>query len=144
MTQDKSIYGHILVPLENSSSDEAILTHIRPLAKLTKAKLTIIHVADGFMARNQKRLGESEEMRQDWAYLQKVEEQFRAEGFEIRAILACGDPADNIMEVVERDGVDLIAMSVHGHRFLQDLILGSVSSAIKHRARVPVLLVRAG
>jgi nucleotide-binding universal stress UspA family protein len=143
MTESKAIYSHILVPLENSSSDQAILTHIRPLAQLTKAKLTIIHVADGFMARNQKRLGESEEMRQDWAYLQKIEEQFRAEGYEVRAILACGDPADNIMEVVERDGVDLIAMSVHGHRFLQDLILGSVSSAIKHRARVPVLLVRA-
>ncbi|MFZ1683051.1 MAG: universal stress protein [Candidatus Zixiibacteriota bacterium] len=143
MTENKAIYSHILVPLENSSSDEAILKHIRPLALLTKAKLTIIHVADGFMARNQKRLGESEEMRQDWAYLQKIEEQFRAEGYEVRAILACGDPADNIMEVVERDGVDLIAMSVHGHRFLQDLILGSVSSAIKHRARVPVLLVRA-
>lgn len=137
------MYHHILIPLENSSSDEAILTHIRPLANLTHAKLTIIHVADGFMARNQKRLGESEEMRQDWAYLQKIEEGLRADGFEVRAVLACGDPADNILETAERDGCDLIAMSVHGHRFLSDIILGSVSSDIKHRARIPVLLVRA-
>jgi nucleotide-binding universal stress UspA family protein len=137
------MYTHIIIPLENSSADDAILKHIRPLAELTHAKLTLIHVADGFMARNQKRLGESEEMRQDWAYLQRTEEQLRAEGFEVKAVLACGDPADNILEWAERENCDLIAMSVHGHRFISDIILGSVSSDIKHRARIPVLLVRA-
>jgi nucleotide-binding universal stress UspA family protein len=137
------MYTHIIIPLENSSADEAILKHIRPLAELTHAKLTLIHVADGFMARNQKRLGESEEMRQDWAYLQRTEEQLRAEGFEVKAVLACGDPADNILEWAEKEKCDLIAMSVHGHRFISDIILGSVSSDIKHRARIPVLLVRA-
>jgi nucleotide-binding universal stress UspA family protein len=137
------MYSHILIPLENSTADDAILQHIRPLASLTHARITIVHVADGFMARNQKRMGESEEMRQDWAYLQRIEGEFRAEGFEVRAILACGDPADNILEIAERDKCDLIAMSVHGHRFLSDIILGSVSSDIKHRTRIPVLLVRA-
>ena len=61
------MYKHILVPLENSPSDEAILLHIRGLARLTGARLTLLHVADGFMARNQENLGldESEEMRLD-------------------------------------------------------------------------------
>ena len=57
------MYKHILIPLENSPTDETILKHIRGLARLTSARLTLIHVADGFQARNQKYFGESDEMR---------------------------------------------------------------------------------
>ena len=87
------MYKHILIPLENSPTDEAILTDIRPLARLTSAKLTLIHVADGFQARHQKQLGESEEMRRDRIYLEKCEHELLAEGFDATAVLAWGDPA---------------------------------------------------
>lgn len=136
------MYTHILIPLENSPTDEAILRHIRGLVKLTHARLTLIHVADGFMARNQQRLGESEEMRQDRAYLQRREEELRTEGIEVRSILACGEPAKHILAVAEQEGCDLIAMSTHGHRFLSDVVLGSVSSDVRHKTNIPVLLVR--
>ena len=58
------MYQHILIPLDNSPADETILHHIRGLARLTGARLTLLHVADGFMARNQEQLGldESDEM----------------------------------------------------------------------------------
>lgn len=137
------MYRHILIPLENSKTDEVILDYIRPLAKLTNARLTLIHVADGFMARNQKRLGESEEMRRDQEYLNRMEECLRADGFTVNAILACGEPATHILAAAEQENCDLIAMSTHGHRGLSDIILGSVSSEIRHRTRIPVLTVRA-
>ncbi len=139
------MYRHICVPLENSPADEAILQHIRGLARLTGARLTLMHVADGFMARNQTRLGfdESDEMRADRAYLERRRRELAEEGFEVEVVLACGEPAAKIPEVVEELGCDLIAMSTHGHRFLSDLILGSVASAVRHRTMTPVLLVRA-
>ncbi len=137
------MYENILIPLDNSKTDDVILEHIRPLARLTKARLTIIHVADGFMARNQRQLGESEEMRRDWAYLTGIEEKLRADGFQVRAILACGDPAEHILATAESVKCDLIAMSTHGHRGISDVILGSVSSQVRHRTRIPVLTVRA-
>ena len=137
------MYHHILIPLENTLTDEAILKHIRPLARMAQAKLTLIHVADGFMARNQQRFGESEEMRQDREYLQKRETELTAEGFQVRAVLACGDPVKNILDTAESEGCDLIAMSTHGHRFLSDLIFGSVATDVRHRTQIPVLLVRA-
>ncbi len=137
------MYKHILIPLENSSADEAILTHIRPLAKLTHARITLIHVADGFMARNQHRLGESEEMRNDRKYLDQRLSELRGEGIEVTAVLACGDPAKQILAQVEASGCDLIAMSTHGHRMLSDFVLGSVATEVRHRARIPVLLLRA-
>ena len=137
------MYKHILVPLENSDTDQAILKHIRDLARWAKARLTLLHVADGLIARNQDRFAESEEIRQDRAYLQKIEAELQAEGFEVRAVLDCGDPAKQILATADDEGIDLIAMSTHGHRFFSDLVLGSVAAEVRHRARVPVLLVRA-
>lgn len=137
------MYRHILIPLDNSATDEIILQHIRPLAKMTKARLTLIHVADGFMARHQKQLGASEEMRQDWEYLQKREVELRGEGFEVKAVLAAGDPVKEIQAAAENEECDLIAMSTHGHRFIGDLIFGSVADNLRHRTKIPILLVRA-
>lgn len=137
------MYKHILIPLDNSDSDEAILQHIRPLAKLTNAKLTLIHVADGFMARNQRWLDESPEMREDRDYLAKRQNELRSEGFDVASILACGEPAKRILAAAVRQECDLIAMSTHGHRFLQDLLYGSVAEAVRHRTKIPVLLLRA-
>ena len=137
------MYNHILIPLDNSPTDEAILQHIRALAKLTGARITLIHVADGFMARNQQWLDESPEMKEDRDYLERRQAELKAEGFQVRAILACGDPTSEILSVVDREDCDLIAMSTHGHRFLRDLLLGSVAEAVRHRTKVPVLLLRA-
>jgi len=138
------VYQHILIPLDNSPTDEAILTHIRSLARLTGARLTLVHVADGFMARNQKRLGldESTEMRDDRDYLARRQSELAAEGFNVAAVLECGEPADQILAIAEREKCDLIAMSTHGHRFLSDLILGSVAEQVRHRTGIPVLLIR--
>ena len=137
------MYKHILIPLDNSDSDEAILHHIRPLAKLTQAKLTLIHVADGFMARNQQWLDESPEMRADRDYLATRQKELRDEGFNVASILACGDPVQRILAAVDEQDCDLIAMSTHGHRFLQDLLYGSVASAVRHRTKIPILMLRA-
>jgi nucleotide-binding universal stress UspA family protein len=137
------MYSHILITLDNSATDEAILTHIRPLAKLTNAQLTLIHVADGFAARNQKYLGESIEMLEDKAYLKRRVKELQAEGYKAKAILATGEPAKLILEHAEKEGCDLIAMSTHGHRGLADLILGSVAEDVRHRTKIPMLLIRA-
>jgi nucleotide-binding universal stress UspA family protein len=140
------MYRHILIPLENAESDRAILSHIRPLAKLTGARLTLIHVADGFMARNQKpplNLDESEEMRRDRAYLDEKQTELSRDGFAVDAVLACGDPTRQILDTAQSLSCDLIAMSTHGHRWLGDLIFGSVAESVRHRTEIPVLLVRA-
>ncbi len=138
------MYKHILIPLENSPTDEAILSHIRPLARLTGARLTLMHVADGFMARNQQQLdlGESEEIREDRQYLSRRRDELAGEGFAVDTVLACGEPTEHILATAERENCDLIAMSTHGHGFLGDLILGSVANEVRHRTDIPVLLIR--
>jgi len=139
------MYRTILIPLENSKADEAILTHIRPLAQMMRSRLVLIHVADGFAARNQEELNleDSQEIRDDRQYLEQRREDLRTSGFEVESRLACGDPADEILKAAEQEQCDLIAMSTHGHRFVKDVILGSVANSVRHRTDIPVLLVRA-
>jgi nucleotide-binding universal stress UspA family protein len=139
------MYRKILVALENSRTDEAILAHIEPLARLMGSELLLVHVADGWVARNlgQLNLAESEEMREDRAYLEGVRARFVASGIPAEAVLLAGEPADGIVRLARESGVDLIAMSTHGHRFLGDLIYGSTASRVRHTVQIPVLLLRA-
>jgi nucleotide-binding universal stress UspA family protein len=138
------MYRHVLVPLEHSPYDEAILAHVRALALLCGARVTLIHVADGWAARNLQalQLRESEEMRSDRDYLDRRAGELAAAGVETDAVLATGEPAAEICAAAEREACDLIAMSTHGHRFLADVMRGSVANAVRHRCTVPVLLVR--
>ena len=138
------MYQHILIPLENSATDQVILDHIKPLVHLTKAKLLLLHVADGWVARNfnQLKLAESEEMKSDREYLEKVAGQLRRDGFSVETMLALGDPPAEIIKVAEAEQCDLIAMGSHGHRLLGDIFHGSTITEVRHKTLIPILLVR--
>ena len=139
------MYKKILAALENGRADQALLPHISQLAKLLGSELLLVHVADGWVARNYERLNlaESEEMRADRAYLDRKAAELRERGIKVTACLALGDPATEILKIAERENCDLIAMTSHGHRFLADLVLGSTIHEVRHKTTIPVLLVRA-
>src|SRR5256885_3526408 len=140
------MYKKILVALENSRADETLLPHVAELAKLHGSELLLVHVADGFAARNfdNLKLAESEEMKSDRAYLENSAETLRQRGLKAETLLALGDPAAGIVKTAEDRQCDLIAMTAHGHRLLGDLLFGSTINEVRHRAQVPVLLIRAG
>ena len=64
-------------------------------------------------------------------------------GLAVDTCLAMGDPATELIKVAAERSVDLIAMSTHGHRFLQDVFFGATADRVRHLVRVPVLLLRA-
>ena len=139
------MYRRILVAIEHSPADQAILDHVRQLAKQIGSELHLVHVADGWAARNFDRLQlrESEEMKDDRDYLAMLAEGLRSEGLTVSTELAMGDPADELIRLTEHRGVDLLAMSTHGHRFLNDLVRGTTVNRVRHLVKIPVLLVRA-
>ena len=139
------MYRRILVPLDHSPADETILNHVRELASRLGSSLVLLHVADGWVARNfeQLKLAESQEMKDDRNYLMETAAKLRAAGLEVSAHLALGDPPTEIIRTAEREQCDLIAMTMHGHRLVGDLIFGSTIHEVRHRTTVPVLLVRA-
>jgi nucleotide-binding universal stress UspA family protein len=138
------MYKKILMPVENSPYDDAIVDHVRELARLHGSSILLIHVADGWAARNisQLSLRESEEMKKDREYIEHISASLESEGLDADALLASGDPASEITQAAKREGCDLIAMSTHGHKFIGDLVHGSVSNSVRHASTIPVLLVR--
>ncbi len=139
------MYRKILVALENSRADGSLLPHVTELAKVHGSELLLVHVADGWVARNyeQLQLRESEVMKDDRVYLETLATALRAEGLPVMTRLALGDPPDEILKVARDEECDLIAMTTHGHRLLGDIIHGSTIEKVRHESMIPLLIVHA-
>lgn len=137
------MYQSILVTLDATKTDRAIIEHVKPLAKLTGGRVMLLHVATGWAARTFGPDAVSPEVQEDTAYLESVRAEFAEAGIPAEAELAFGDPVTEIVRWVHQRGCDLVAMSTHGHRFLADLFLGVTASRVQHNVNVPVLLLRA-
>jgi nucleotide-binding universal stress UspA family protein len=137
------MYKTILVTLDGTPTDRAIIEHVKSLAQLAQSRVVLLHVADGWAARTFGADAISPEITEDTAYLQKIRSEFEAAGIAAEAELAYGDPPKEIVKWVKQKGCDLVAMSTHGHRFLADLFLGTTSRHVRHSISVPVLLLRA-
>ena len=137
------MYDTILVTLDGTPTDRAIVEHVKQLAELAQSHLVLLHVADGWAARTYGPDAVSPEISEDTAYLERVRSEFQSVGIPAEAELAYGEPAKEIVKWVQQKGCDLVAMSTHGHRFLADIFLGTTASRVQHSVSVPVLLLRA-
>ena len=137
------MYKTILVTLDGTPTDRAIIEHIKTLAKLARSSVVLLHVADGWAARTYGADAVSPEIAEDTAYLETIRQEFQSMGISAQAELAYGEPAAEIIKWVQKKGCDLVAMSTHGHRFLADVFLGTTASKVQHSISVPVLLLRA-
>ncbi|HEY5234324.1 MAG TPA: universal stress protein [Verrucomicrobiae bacterium] len=137
------MYKTILVTLDGTPTDRAIIEHIKLLAQLAKSRVVLLHVADGWAARTFGPDAVSPEITEDTAYLNRIRSEFQSAGIPVEAELAYGDPPKEIVKWVGQKGCDLVAMSTHGHRLVADIFLGTTASRVQHRIGVPVLLLRA-
>lgn len=140
------MYKKILVALENGRADDTLVPHIAELARRLGSALLLMHVADGFAARNfeQLKLAESEEMKSDRAYLEGIAERLRGEGRTVATELAMGTPPTEILRTARQHECDLIAMTSHGHKLFADIFLGSTIDRVRHNTAIPILVVRSG
>ena len=137
------MYETILVTLDGTPTDQAIIEHVKRLARFARSRVVLLHVADGWAARTYGRDAVSPEITEDTLYLRRVKAEFHSLGIPVEAELAYGEPATEIVKWVKRKGCDLVAMSTHGHRLVADLFLGTTASRVQHSIKVPVLLLRA-
>jgi len=137
------MYKTILMPLDGTPTDRAIIEHIKQLATLTQSRIVLLHVATGVPAQYHGSDAAGKEIDEDRAYLLSVCAEFEALSIPATAELAFGNPAKEILQWIERNECDLVAMSTHGHQFVGDLVYGTTASRVQHRISVPVLLLRA-
>ena len=78
----------------------------------------------------------------DRAPLNEAVELAAQRGLEIKTELLLGNPADEIVAFADTIEADLIVVGSRGHGAIASVLLGSVSRAVLHESRRPVLVVR--
>jgi nucleotide-binding universal stress UspA family protein len=136
------MYDTILLTLDNSPTDRAIIEHVKALAAIMQSRVVLLHVATSVPAKWSGSEAAGEEIDISRAYLESVRSEFQSASITAEAELAYGEPVKQIVQWVQERGCDLVAMGTHGHRLVADLILGATASRVQHSISVPVLLLR--
>ena len=137
------MYKTILVTLDCTATDRAIIEHIKELAKAMQSHVVLLHVASGALAKYHGKNAAGAEVEESQAYLDRVRAEFVAGGIPADVELAYGEPVKEIVNWIRQKKPDLVAMGTHGHHFVADLVLGTTAITVQHSVSVPVLLLRA-
>ena len=137
------MYNTILITLDGTPTDRAIIDHLKALAALLRSRVVLLHVVASAPAKYHGPDAADKEVGESQAYLDGVQAEFAKAGVAARSEMAYGDPVKEIIHWVNQNGCDLVAMSTHGHKFLADLFLGTTARHVRHSIKVPVLLLRA-
>lgn len=131
------VYKKILVAVDCSPVDETILPHVSALARQNRATVYLMHVVHSHTL-DQDRVLHAEAA----ATLNTYRDTLKADGVEAHTVIRSGEPDDKILEEIEGNDYDLVAMATHGHTFLGDILFGSVSNSLKHKIDIPLLLIK--
>jgi nucleotide-binding universal stress UspA family protein len=130
------VYKKILVAMDCSDVDDAIVEHVSALAIQNKAQVYLIHVVHSHTLDQERVLHQQAEM-----CLKSRCEILQARGIESHIVIRSGEPDKEMLKEIEEKDYDLVAMATHGHSFVGDILYGSVSRTLKHKIRVPLLLI---
>ena len=131
------LYNKILVTLDCSSVDKAIVSHIVQLAKIHHASVELLHIVHTqTLDQREYLMGKAE------SCMEENKKIFKKEGVEVSSIIKIGEPESEIYQVIEENNYDLIALATHGHHFFMDILYGSVSNSLKHKIDIPILLIK--
>ena len=137
------MYKTILVTLDTSPTDRAIIDHIKLLAGVMQSRVVLLHVVTSAPAKYHGPDADDKEVEESNGYLSRIQAEFAAAGIPATTELAFGEPVKEIVNWVKQKGCDLVAMATHGHQFVADLVLGTTAIKVQHSISVPVLLLRA-
>ncbi|HVR84854.1 MAG TPA: universal stress protein [Planctomycetota bacterium] len=148
---EASSIRRILVPLDGSSSCEAVMPYARELGQFLGALIVILYITPeengdpgDFLGSKVSGApvgpapGENASAEQRIEYAAKT---FSAAGLETMILRRGGDPIATILDFARPSAVDLIAMTTHGRLGLSKLLVGSVAEQVMKEALLPTLLV---
>ena len=130
------VYKKILVTMDCTSVDDAIMEHVTLLALQNRAQVYLLHVVHSHTLDQDRALRKQAEVS-----LKARSAKLQAQGIEAHILIRSGEPEAEILEEIEEKNYDLVAMATHGHTFIGDILFGSVSRTLKHRISTPLLLI---
>ncbi len=139
--QGRKSYQKIAVCVDFSDSDAEAISHaVQQGGK--DAKYLLVHIVETAGARVMQSETADYETDFDRKALAQYETQLTATGLQIETMLGFGSPKDSIPEIVNQSDADLLVMGAHGHHLWKDLLFGTTVEKVRHRVKIPVLIVR--
>lgn len=134
-------YKHIAVSIDFSANDTESIRHaIMQGGKY--AEYTLIHVVETAGARYYGNEVMDQETQSDLDNLNKYVDAMKKLGYKAKPEIGYGAPAREITRIVNNEKIDFIVMGSHGHKAIKDLIFGTTVNKVRHRVKVPVLVVK--
>lgn len=133
---------NIAAALARDEKDAAIVSRALSVARSEKAVLTLVHVVDSASTLINDKDVYDEHTRDDEQYLSTIADEARTLGINVQIALLFGDPARELQKFVESNNIEMIVMGSHGHRLLGDLLWGETVDPLRHKIRIPVLIVQ--
>jgi manganese transport protein len=135
-------YSRILVPLDHSDADQEAINNALALARMHDAKIVLLHVEEGVTSQMFGSLASTAEITEGQAYLATIERALREQGVGVEVVVRYGNtPAHEIVSAVHELAPDLLVMASHGHSGIKDLIFGTTINAVRHKIKVPMMIV---
>jgi manganese transport protein len=131
----------VAVTVEFKPLDERVIN--TALAQGGKdAQYLLVHITESAAARYLGDQTEDREALDDLANLERYATLLRSAGYQAEVLIGRGSPVEGISKLVNRSDADLLVMGSHGHRALKDLLFGATVDAVRHRVKMPVLVVK--
>ncbi|MBS1570027.1 MAG: Nramp family divalent metal transporter [Bacteroidetes bacterium] len=133
--------GRVCITVEFSKQDERTIN--AALAQGGReAEYVLIHITESAAARYLGALTGDREAVDDAKNLAIYTAKLNAAGYKARSIVGHGNPVAAIANIVNHASAELLVMGSHGHRGFKDLLFGATVDAVRHRVKVPVLVVK--
>jgi manganese transport protein len=133
-------FRRVALALDFGSADTRVISQGAAMAA-GGAELLLIHVVESAAARTLGVEVEDQETQLDRQQLEKYATALKEKGFKAEVVLGFGRPPHEIPKLVADQEADMLIMGAHGHRNIGDLLYGTTADAVRHRVKVPVMIV---
>ena len=134
------VYNRIAVALDFSKDDQHLLAHAMGQANKS-TKLILIHIVESVSARMLGNEADDMEARKDEELLEAYKLQIENQGWQAESMLGFSNRKKEIPRLVKESGAELLIIGAHGHTGLKDWIYGETIEAVRHKLKIPVLIV---
>ncbi|RYG46410.1 MAG: iron/manganese transporter, partial [Chitinophagaceae bacterium] len=138
---EKIAYDRIVVAVDFSKNDKNTIRHAL-IQGGKSATYYLVHVVETAAARYHGDAAYDLETKSDAQNLQQYTKDLADLGYTALPMISYGNTASGIAEVANKNNAELLVMGAHGHRVLKDLIFGTTVNAVRHKVKIPVLIVR--
>ena len=141
------MFNKILAPFDGSKLSECTLNQLKDVASGCQVSevvlLTVIDRLPDFTGTPEEFVRKSQELRFEAArsYLDRIANNLKKEGINTNIYVVEGQAADEILDYVKENKIDLVVMSTHGRSGIARWTIGSVADKVVRHSPVPVLTV---